>query len=112
MTFLKEERKKKSKFKFTREDLRKMEQRQGWRCALTGKALDFYTADIEMRDPYKKKGRENPNNHYLIIKSVSYMARYVSERNIIKLAVEIVKYRGAELNYSIVKNNGSKKRSS
>ncbi len=112
MTYLKEERKKKSEFKFTREDLKKMLKIQGWKCALTGRTLDFLNSDIEMRDPYKKKGRENPNNHYLISKSVSYMARYVTEKNIIKIAIEIVKHRGAELNYTLVKKNGPKKRNS
>lgn len=93
------------------EDFWNIIQNQKGKCAITGRELNALNTQIELKDPYKKKDIMSLKNHYAVEKSISYLARHYSESNIIKLAVEIIRYRGLELGYTIEKSKRNKSRS-
>lgn len=85
----------KATFKFTANDFYDLLDKYDRKCALTGRILTPMTAEIELREPYKKVGIEEKENHYLVDKAVSYLARHISEDEIIELAAEILRFRGS-----------------
>ncbi|RHX83393.1 hypothetical protein [Leptospira stimsonii] len=91
----------KAVFKFTTNDFYELLDKYDRKCALTGRILTPLTAEIELREPYKKVGIAEKENHYLVDKTVSYLARHISEDEIIEVAAEIIRFRGSEKGYSI-----------
>ncbi|PJZ27723.1 hypothetical protein [Leptospira kmetyi] len=89
----------KATFKFTANDFYEILDKYDRKCALTGRILTPLTAEIELKEPYKKVGIEEISNHYLVDKAVSYLARHISEDEIIDLAAEIIRFRGLEMGY-------------
>lgn len=95
--------KKSEEFKFYAKHFWQLMEQQEWKCALTGRELTPYNTEVELRDCFKKEGRSDFDNHYLIDRSLSALARYVPEDKIIELAAEIIEYRGKEKGYSLRK---------
>ncbi|MBX7088603.1 MAG: hypothetical protein K1X70_19370 [Leptospirales bacterium] len=93
----------KEKTKFFAEDFWKLIESQKYRCALTGIELTPNNTELELKEPYKEKGRAEFCNHYLVTRAISFMARHIPEQEIIDLAIEIVKHRGKERGYGIKK---------
>ncbi|PJZ57471.1 hypothetical protein [Leptospira barantonii] len=108
MSKVKKTIKPKATFKFTANDFYELLDKYDRKCALTGRILTPMTAEIELIEPYKKIGIEEKENHYLVDKSISYLARHISEGEIIELAVEIIRFRGSEKGYVITEKKKRK----
>ena len=91
------------KFKFFAEDFWRLIRSQKYRCALTGQELTPNNTELELREPYRERDRAEFSKHYLVARSISYLARHVSEKEIIELAAQIVMHRGKEIGYGIKK---------
>lgn len=96
------EKRTKGKFKFTAKDFKELIENQDRKCALTGRKLTALTAEVELREPYKSEGIENLENHYLVDRSISFLARHVKEMDIIDIAAEIIQLRGHEKGYKLM----------
>lgn len=96
------EKRTKGKFKFTANDFKELLKKQDRKCALTGRELTALTVEVELREPYKSEGIENLENHYLVDRSISFLARHVNEEDIIDVAAEIIQLRGHEKGYKLV----------
>lgn len=97
----------KGEFRFFAEDFWNMLKGQQYRCALTNRELTPMNTEVELREPAKVENRASLDNHYLVDKAVSYLARNLSEEEIITLAVEIVTHKGKEYGYAIRKQKKS-----
>ncbi|EQA69822.1 hypothetical protein [Leptospira noguchii] len=104
MTNKKKIEKEQATFKFSSKDFYDLLEKCQKKCSLTGRTLSPLTAEIELREPYKQEGIEEIDNHYFVHKTVSYLARYVSEEEIIEVAADIIRFRGAERGYALSKN--------
>jgi hypothetical protein len=91
------------RYRFRAEDFWTLIQRQGYKCALTGRELTPENTEVELRDPYLTKGRGEITNLYLVIRPLAHVARYVPERDIIDLAAEIIQTRGGGFGYGLKK---------
>ncbi|PJZ60790.1 hypothetical protein [Leptospira adleri] len=98
----------KAKFKFTANDFKELLKKQDRKCALTGRELTALTVEVELREPYKIEGIESLENHYLVDRSISFLARHVSEKDIIDVAAEIIQLRGLERGYKLSVTKGKK----
>lgn len=87
---------------FARHFWQMMETQDG-RCALTGHELTPDNTEVELREPFKTDKRTAFSNHYLIVRSLAHTARYVDEKQIIELALDIVRFRGKEFGYELKK---------
>lgn len=87
---------------FARHFWQMMETQDG-RCALTGRELTPDNTEVELREPFKTDKRTAFSNHYLIVRSLAHTARYVDEKQIIELALDIVRFRGKEFGYELKK---------
>lgn len=83
------------KLEFFAKDFYEMLEKQSYKCALTGRELTPANTEVELRDPKRKGGRAARENHYMVDKAVSFLARHLSEAEILELAQEIVKFRKA-----------------
>ncbi|MCG6192291.1 hypothetical protein LFX25_03430 [Leptospira sp. FAT2] len=101
----------KATFKFTANDFYELLEKYDRKCALTGRILTPLTAEIELREPFKKVGISEKENHYLVDKTISYLARHISEEEIIEIAAEIIRFRGFEKGYSVSEKKMKKVRS-
>lgn len=99
-------RTKNDSFRFFAEHFWALYKKQNGCCALTGRKLTPDTTEVELRQPYKEKGRTDFDNHYLIIRSIAAMARYATEDDILDVAIEIVRHRGKERGYALKKLRG------
>ncbi|EQA43986.1 hypothetical protein LEP1GSC050_2841 [Leptospira broomii serovar Hurstbridge str. 5399] len=99
----KEERKKTSNFSCSSEEFEDMRRNQNNRCALTGHELTPLNLEVERKDPYRSKNPEALSNHYMVIRKLSFLTRHVEENEIINLAVDIIKFRGKEIGYTLKK---------
>ena len=95
--------KQKSEFKFHAEDFWNLLNSQHYKCALTDRELTPQNTEVELRDPNKGEFRAELSNHYLVDRQIRYLARHLSESQIIELAIEIVRHRGKEFGYSLKK---------
>ncbi len=97
-------------FKFFAEDFWQLINNQKYKCALTGKELTPTNTEVELRKPKitLEQGRAEMNNHYLVDRNLSQLCRYLTEDEIISIAIEIIKYRGKEKGVSIRKLGGKK----
>lgn len=77
--------------------------KQDNRCSLSGRKLNMFTVEIELKDPWKTKNRKSPKNHYAVTRALGLLARNYTEKQIIQLAFDIVKYRGEEFGWKITK---------
>lgn len=95
-------------FKFFSDDFWYLFNKYEGKCALTGRALTPENTEVEIRNRHltKEEGREEVDNHYLVDRDVKHLARYLSEDQIIELAVEIIKYRGKEKGFALRKLKG------
>jgi hypothetical protein len=98
-------------FKFFAEDFWNLINKQKYRCALTNRELTPINAEVELRRPKISldEGRAELSNHYLVDKSLSQLCRYLTEDEIIELAIEIVHHRGKDKGYALRKISGKKK---
>lgn len=96
-------KKRNESFRFFAEHFWKLMKDQNGCCALTGRKLTPDNTEVELKEPYKENGRTEFSNHYLILRSLAFMARYASEDEIIQTAIEIVQHRGKEKGYGIKK---------
>jgi len=96
-------KKRNESFRFFAEHFWKLMKDQNGCCALTGRQLTPDNTEVELKEPYKEKGRTEFSNHYLILRSLAFMARYASEDEIIQTAIEIVQHRGKEKGYGLKK---------
>ncbi|MFI5416223.1 MAG: hypothetical protein ACHQXJ_02605 [Nitrososphaerales archaeon] len=94
----------KGELKFFAEDFWELMEQQNHKCALTGRKFEPINTEIELKKPNLREGRFEKSNFYLINKSLSPLARYLSEDEIIELAIEIIQFRGKERGYSIRRN--------
>lgn len=78
-------------FKFFAQDFWSLIEKQKYKCALTGRELTPHNTEVELREPRKEKGRADMSNHYLVDRDVSPLCRNLSQEEISKLALEIVK---------------------
>ena len=99
-----------ARYRFRADDFWTLIKGQDYKCALTGRELTPENTEVELRDPYLTKGRGEHANLYLVIRPLAQMARYVSERDIVELAAEIIRARGAEFGYGITKKKRHAKR--
>ena len=76
---------------------------QEYKCALTGRELTPDNTEVELREPFRERGRTEIDNHYIIVRDLAYTARHVKEEAIIKLAAAIIQFRGKELGYGLRK---------
>ena len=81
------------KLEFFAKDFYEMLEKQKYKCALSGRDLSPANTEVELRDPKKKSGRAEKSNHYMVDKAVSYLARHLTEAEIVKLAEEIINFR-------------------
>jgi len=91
----------KGSIKFYAEDFYSILEKQKYKCPLTGRDLQPNNSEVELIFPCKVEGRAELSNHYIIDRNISPIARYLSESQIIELAIEIVKHRGAEFGYTL-----------
>lgn len=100
----------KGELKFFAKDFWELMEKQNHRCALTGRKFEPINTEIELKEPDKREGRFDKSNFYLVDRSISHLARHMSEEEIIQLAVEIIKFRGREKGYILkeAKKNGKK----
>ncbi|WP_061236184.1 hypothetical protein [Leptospira santarosai] len=103
------EKRSKAKFTFASEDFYTLLKQSNKKCSLTGRMLTALNVEVELREPYKVVGIEKIENHYLVDREVSYLARHVDEDDIIHLAAEIIMYRGTEKGYTIKKSKKGKR---
>jgi hypothetical protein len=76
---------------------------QKYQCALTGRELTPDNTEVELREPFRDRGRTEIVNHYIVVRDLAYTARHVSEPAMIQLAAEIIEYRGKEFGYVLRK---------
>lgn len=98
------------RYRFRAEDFWTLIQGQGYKCALTGRELTPENTEVELRDPNREKGRGEHANLYLVIRPLAHVARYVPESEIVELAAEIIKARGAEYGYGLTKKRKTARR--
>ncbi|MCR9142055.1 MAG: hypothetical protein NXI24_07370, partial [bacterium] len=70
-------RKEPTQYRFRAEDFWTLIQGQEYKCALTGRELTPENTEVELRDPYRTEGRGEYENLYMVIRPLSFMARYV-----------------------------------
>jgi len=92
-------------FKFTAEDFWTLVEGQERKCALTNRDLTPLTCEVELRDPNKKDGRFELSNFYCVDKDLKYLARHLSERDIIELCATVLECRGKEFGYVVKRTN-------
>jgi len=92
-------------FKFFADDFWSLINNQKYKCALTNRSLTPVNTEVELRRPKitLDEGRAEMINHYLVDKDLSQLCRYLTEDEIIEIAIEIVKHRGKEKGYSLRK---------
>ena len=92
------------KYKFTAKDFWKIvEEKQNFKCALTGRLLEPNNTEIELKRPLAKGGKVSIDNHYAVDMAISKLARYFTEEEIINLAAEVIQYRGKEYGFKLEK---------
>ncbi|MEQ9364265.1 MAG: hypothetical protein RIF32_08490 [Leptospirales bacterium] len=93
--------KKKEPIKFFAANFWSLMQEQDYKCALTGRELTPDNTEVELREPFRERGRTEIDNHYIIVRDLAYTARHVKEEAIVQLAAEIIQYRGKQYGYSL-----------
>lgn len=94
----------KGELKFFAEDFWELMERQNYQCALTGHKFEPINTEIELRQPNIREGRFDKSNFYLVDKELAPLARFLSEDQIIELAVEIIQFRGKEKGITLRRN--------
>ncbi len=94
---------KKEPIKFFAKNFWKMMKEQDYKCALTGRELTPDNTEVELREPFRERGRTEIDNHYIIVRDLAYTARHVKEEAIVQLAAEIIQFRGKEFGYGLRK---------
>lgn len=92
---------KKEPIKFFARHFWEMMKEQDYKCALTGRELTPDNTEVELREPFRERGRTEIDNHYIVVRDLAYTARHVKEEAIVQLAAEIIQYRGKEYGYSL-----------
>lgn len=99
---------KKEPMKFFARHFWELMEQQGGKCALSGRELTPDTTEVELREPYRKQGRTEFTNHYLITRPLSFMARYLSQDEIVDICIEVVRHNGKKKGYALTKVRKSK----
>ena len=92
---------KKEPIKFFAKSFWALMKEQNYKCALTGRELTPDNTEVELREPFRERGRTEIDNHYIVVRDLAYTARHVKEEAIVQLAAEIIQYRGKEYGYSV-----------
>jgi hypothetical protein len=93
--------KKKEPIKFFAKNFWALMKEQDYKCALTGRELTPDNTEVELREPFRERGRTEIDNHYIVVRDLAYTARHVTEEAIIQLAADIIQSRGKEYGYSL-----------
>ncbi len=101
--------KQKEPMRFFAQNFWDLMEKQGGRCALSGRELTPDTTEVELKEPYKKEGRTDFPNHYLVTRPLSFMARYLSESEIVEICIEVVRHRGKEKGFALREVRRSRK---
>ncbi len=95
--------KKKEPIKFFAKHFWELMKEQDYKCALTGRELTPDNTEVELREPFRERGRTEIENHYIVVRDLAYTARHVQEDSIVHLAAEIIQYRGKEYGFGLRK---------
>ena len=90
-----------SEFKFRAEDFWALINQQGKKCALTNRELTPLSCEVELKEPNKKEGRFDLSNFYVVDRDLKYLARHLSEGEIIDLCAAVLGHRGKEFGYTV-----------
>jgi hypothetical protein len=93
--------KKKEPIKFFAKNLWSLMKEQDYKCALTGRELTPDNTEVELREPFRERGRTEIENHYIVVRDLAYTARHVTEDSIVQLAAEIIQFRGKEYGFTL-----------
>ena len=93
--------KKNEPIKFFARNFWSLMKEQDYKCALTGRELTPDNTEVELREPFRERGRTEIDNHYIVVRDLAYTARHVAEEAIVQLAAEIIEYRGKEFGYGL-----------
>ncbi|WP_036096558.1 hypothetical protein [Leptospira weilii] len=99
----KTKRKDTEKIRFGAKEFWEILNRQERKCALSGRILTELNTQFELVDPHRTKDKGSLDNIYAVDKALSFVARHYSDKEIINLAIEIVKFRGKEANVELKK---------
>lgn len=90
-------------YKFTAKDFYALLETQKYKCPLTNRELTPETTRAELIVPKERGGINEFQNIYLVDKEVAKIKRSMLEKEIIDLAVDIVKTMGKSCGYSVRK---------
>ncbi len=93
--------KKKEPIKFFAKNFWSLMKDQDYKCALTGRELTPDNTEVELREPFRERGRTELDNHYIVVRDLAYTARHVKEDAIVQLAAEIIQFRGKEYGFGL-----------
>ena len=93
--------KKQEPIKFFARNFWELMKEQNYKCALTGRELTPDNTEVELREPFRERGRTEIDNHYIVVRDLAYTARHVAEEAIIRLAADIIEYRGKEFGFGL-----------
>lgn len=102
-------KRKKPKYKFLAVDFYKILKQQNNRCFLTGRELLPENTNSEHIVPIRKGGEHEFTNICNIVAPLSKLKRYYTEEEIVKLAADIINWKGKKYGYSSVKKNEKEK---
>ena len=93
--------KRKEPIKFFAKNFWALMKEQDYKCALTGRELTPDNTEVELREPFRERGRTEIDNHYIVVRDLAYTARHVKEGAIVQLAAEIIQFRGKEYGFTL-----------
>lgn len=93
----------KPSYKFAAKDFYTLLDKQGYRCALSGRELTPENTDAEHILPLDQGGNHTPDNIYLVVRDAARPKRHLTESQMIELCYDILKTRGREFGYEATK---------
>lgn len=90
-------------YKFTAKDFYAMLDRQGYRCALSGRELTPENTDAEHIIPLDQGGSHTLENIYLIVRDAARLKRHLTEKEMVQLCFDILTTRGKDFGYQATK---------
>ncbi|WP_032929062.1 HNH endonuclease [Leptospira santarosai] len=96
-------------YKFTAEDFYRILNNQEKKCMLTGRELTPENTNAEHILPLRRGGKHEKNNICLVVEELSKLKRYYDEEEIVRLAADIINFKGKEYGYTCKKIHKSKK---
>lgn len=90
-------------YKFRAMDFYELLEEQEYRCPLTGRELTPGNTTAEHIVPLRQRGEHCRANIYLVVKTVAKIKRYVAEEELVQLAADIIRTKGAHYGLAIRK---------